>query len=305
MPESKWEAPQAVAKSKENDISLLPEILDGKEAAGLAVSARRYKFTSEEIVVAGTDKGINYKDHNEDRVAVSPNKNFIAVIDGLGGHLSGELAAEILAKSLLKSTDNPAVAAVQARKEMAEQGMEEGGAVFISAELRVESGRKFLNVSQVGDAKLVVIKKTGEIVFESEDESLVQELVKLGAVTPDEALYHPKGNIVSQSVNANPLFDVKVKFYPPIAVENGDLIFLMSDGISDNLIAEEIALKVKQERLSVNELFLWLSDETTKRMENVDKIIKNSNRRENGVYSDGYKSKPKKDNRALAILEIK
>ncbi|MGH2564886.1 MAG: hypothetical protein ACRDE5_10245, partial [Ginsengibacter sp.] len=94
------------------------------------------------------------------------------------------------------------------------------------------------------------------------------------------------------------------KTYPKIAVEPGDFVLLMSDGISDNFTAGEIALKVK-EGLSTKELFFWLAETSGQRMKNFEAIEEVSHRKTDGVYSDGYKSKPKPDNRALAIIEIK
>ena len=84
--------------------SELTEILDGEEVEDFAVSPHYFRLGSGDEVIAGTDKGINYKDYNEDRVVVSPEGNFIAVIDGMGEYGKGDRAAEILARSLLESS---------------------------------------------------------------------------------------------------------------------------------------------------------------------------------------------------------
>ena len=111
---------------------------------------------------------------------------------------------------------------------------------------------------------------------------------------------------VTDGVSADPGHKNKIpKLYPKIKVEKGDFVFLVSDGISDNLTAEEISTEMKKRNLSPRELFSWLSEVTTNRAQNAEEIEKNSTRRDSGVYSDGYKSRPKGDNRALAILEIK
>jgi hypothetical protein len=51
-----------------------------------------------------------------------------------------------------------------------------------------------------------------------------------------------------------------------------------------------------------------ISDVTDKRMKNSKDIISKTDqqggRHKTGVYSDGYKSKPKSDNRAIAIVDI-
>jgi hypothetical protein len=62
-----------------------PEILDGAGLNSLAEDIREYKTASGDMIWAATDKGINYKDHNEDRVGVSPQDNMAVVADGMGG----------------------------------------------------------------------------------------------------------------------------------------------------------------------------------------------------------------------------
>ncbi|MFZ1020030.1 MAG: hypothetical protein WAN61_03530 [Minisyncoccia bacterium] len=294
--------PEVKTTHKVGEIVKTPEILDGKEAKDLAESMHVFELKSGDIVYAGTDKGINYADHNEDRVTVNPKENFFAVVDGMGGESKGELAAQILAEEFLTESTNIDFAVNQAKLRMSEQGVEGGGAVFISAQLNIGPNGKFLNISQLGDAKLIIIKKDGTVRFESKDESLVQTLVDGKVITPDEALYNSQRNVVTKAVS--PDTEDKVKSYPLIKVENGDMVLLYSDGISDNFTPEEIAKKIK-EGLSGKALFSWLSDATGKRMQNAKEIVGNSDRENKGVYSDGYKSKPKPDNRSLVIVEIK
>jgi protein phosphatase len=301
---------QKISRMASEAISNAPAILDGKEAKNLRESIRYFELATGDTVVAGTDKGINYKDHNEDRVIIHPPSSLIAVIDGMGGEYAGEKAAEILAGTLLSSPKDINSAVSQAKQKMADQRLGRGGAVFISARVVVEkqpgnSVNKFIEVSQLGDAKLIVIRKNGTVSFESKDESIVQFLVDDGRVTSDEALYHPRRNTVLRAVSAIEKEDAKS--YPKMKVEKGDIIILMSDGISDNFTSEEIVLKKHGDNLSAQQLFIWLSDATDRRMKYSKEIIKDSgkNRSKYGFYSDGYQSEPKNDNRALVIMEIK
>ena len=312
------------ARTKEGRVLHLPEILNG-EGSNLETLAHAYELASGDIVIAGTDKGINYNDDgpNEDRIATCPSQNFVSVIDGMGGYDSGEVAAEILANSFLASPTDIKLAVANAKEEMKKRGLSpEVGAVFISARIVTEeqpdkSTAKFLEVSQLGDARLMVIKKDRTIGFQSKDQSLVQEKVDKGEISADETLYHRRRNTVTAAVSRSDYQEPKT--YEKIGVETGDLVLLMSDGFADNFTVDEIAKKVK-EGLSVGELFSWLANETRERMKNYEKIIGKPNkdreespeqiailekRKKDGVYSDGYKSKPKPDNRALAIIEIK
>ena len=292
-------------KSPEQKPIKVAQILDGKGAESLEASARVYELATGDIVIAGTDKGIDYKDHNEDRVVIIPKKDFIAVVDGVGGGAGGgEKAAEILATNLSASGDISS-AAEKAQREMFEAGLyKRDGAVFISGRIVAREGKKFLEVFQAGDAALVIIKKDNSISFESQDDSQVRLLVETKNITPDEALYHPRRNVVFGALFAGS--KTQPKTCGMIQIDSGDLILIMSDGISDNFTAEEIAEHIKKYHLLPRQLFTWLSDTTTARMKDADEIIaKTPDRAKDGVYSDGYKSKPKPDNRALVIIEIK
>ncbi len=306
MKNFKHEAPNTELEHKY--YSKLPEILNGKGAENLVKSAHYYELASGDRVVAGTDKGVDYKDYNEDRVVIHPSDNFAAVIDGMGGHYGGELAAEILAKNLLALPGDVVSATVKAKQEMTEQKLGEGGAVFISVEVitqeqKGESITKSLKILQSGDAKLIIIKKDGTISFESQDDSWSQALVEAGQITSDQALYNTRRHQVFNSISSTD--EIGPKLYPTIKVETGDIVLLMSDGISDNFTAEEIASRRQKNNLSIEQLFFWLSEATDKRMTNKEEIIRSSNRDSWGIYSDGYKSEPKSDNRALIIMEIK
>lgn len=307
----------ATPENNQHTIKHAPEVLDGKEAKDLLESMRVFELESGDVVYAGTDKGINYGSHdNEDRVAISPANNLIVDIDGMGGMGHGELAAEILAEEFLTSPADTNLAVEKAREKMAAQNVGQGGAVFISARIITKeqpdkSVHKFLEVSQLGDAKLIIIKKDGTVDFESKDQSYVQTLVDLEQITEDEALYHDKRHVAGEAVTPE-----GKKVEPKsdqIKVEDGDLVLLYSDGISDNFTPGEIAKKKKKLNLSAEGLFAWLSEETGKRMRDYKKIIASASkepddayyRKKDGVYYDGYKSKPKPDNRSLAIIEIK
>jgi len=301
-------------KSKEEKITA-GEILDGKDAENLVQSMKSFEMKSGESVVAGTDKGIGYKPHNEDRIVVSTEENLVAVIDGMGGMGHGELAAELLAKSISENPENIDDAVLNSIDRMKEKNVGEGGAVFISAKLRTEAGGKFLDISQLGDCKLIIIKKDGKISFESKDQSLTQTLVDAKIITADEALYHGGRATVDTAVSPDIKEEQrKIKKYDSVQVEEGDLVILMSDGLSDNFTPEEIAKAKTEYKLGADGLFLWLSNAADRRMREIDEIRGKTTeertailekRKTDGVYSDGYKSEPKKDNRGLAIVEIK
>lgn len=287
------------------------EILDGKEERDLLDSMRRYTLEGGDFVLAGTDQGIGYKDHNEDRIGVLPKANFLVVADGMGGYGQGDVAAQILTEELVKLPRNIPNAVLNAKNKMDtvfkpnEFGEKaQNGAVFVSARVTQESNKKLLEISQCGDAKAIVIGKAGQVRFSSRDDTFAQKLFDGGVINEDQLTYNHRRHQVMDAVSPNSASEVKS--YPKIPLETGDVVLLVSDGIADNFTPEEIAKVMSgPPRMTAEELYEWLYYHSGQRMSNKKEILATSNREEEGVYSDGFKSEPKEDNRALVIMEIK
>lgn len=292
----------------------VPAILNGEGAETLKASIQLFKLNTGDIVAIATDKGKNYGGSapNQDRGLVVPEKNFIAVFDGIGGNADGDKAADICAKAFLESPDDPEQSFNSAALSLSlaninNQIASNAGSCFISAKIIKENGQKLLDVSQAGDAKLVVYDKDGEIKFESQDESLVQKLVSAGAMTPDEALYSPYKNQITNAI----LMDrdaSNLKKYPYlIPLSKSDRIVMASDGITDNLTPDEIwdLINSRESQKAIEEI----SDVTDERMTQKEDVISATNSIPGGrgrvpVYIDGFKSTPKPDNRVIAIVDI-
>jgi len=294
-------------KDKEQYLTT-PEIIDGAGANSLKESLKIFKLATGDIVVAASDKGINYKTynpHNEDRVAVIPSYNGIVVADGMGGHGHGEDAALALANAIVKSPDNIDDAIKAAQKDMADNKLGNAGTCYMYSQIATnEKGDKYLNLFQAGDVHAVVYDKNGKILFESKDESAVQEMVDdPEGIDPDQALYNPARNIVTNALFQDSGKKKMERFGP---LPKGAVVVVGSDGIFDNLTADEIwgEIKGKSPRDAVGRI----SDVTDERMGNARQIIQDTDklggRWSREKYSDGYKSEPKPDNRGLAIIYI-
>ena len=253
--------------------------------------------------------GINYKDHNEDRIAVNPGNGFVAVVDGMGGHKNGDKAAEILADSLAKYPSDPEMAVTKAREEMRQIEWDknhggEPGAVFVSSRVReTANGKKVLDVVHAGDARIIIVGSSGEVRFASKDDSNVQGLVDLGVLTPDHALYYDNRSDVQNAIMGSRGYRLNKQ---SIELKRGDRVILGSDGIFDNLTNEEVAELAAPGFATAGEAVKLISSETGKRMVNIENIhnIEPSTHGDVRKFSDGYKSKPKRDNRALVIIDV-
>lgn len=206
-----------------------------------------------------TDVG-RTRDHNEDYVGayVPPDPQqrarkgvMYAVADGMGGHQAGEVASQgavELAIGQYYSDPNPDVGASlvrafhaanrqiheQAKADEARSGM---GTTLVAA---VVLGRKVF-VASVGDSRAYLINQKG-IRQITEDHSWVEEQVRLGLLTREEARRHPQRNVVTRALGSRPSVEVDL-FEGEIAA--GDHLLLCTDGVTGHLEDRELAALVQ------------------------------------------------------------
>ena len=197
---------------------------------------------------ARTDVGMK-REHNEDSFLVNEDLGLYVVCDGMGGHAGGEtasrLAVQTIEKELISArlrVDDP----FSARAELAESPLAgalreavEGAcaAVFHTSRANPELAGMgttcislLLNADQalvghVGDSRAYLVRD-GQVWQLSEDHSLVNEQVRAGLLTDEEARHSRLKNIITRSVG----FETRA----------GDKFLLCSDGLSNVIEAEEI-----------------------------------------------------------------
>ncbi|MCR5476556.1 MAG: Stp1/IreP family PP2C-type Ser/Thr phosphatase [Lachnospiraceae bacterium] len=208
---------------------------------------------------------------NQDYIFSSDEKignlsNVFIVADGMGGHAAGDLASksavEVITRSIGESFEsNPSIIlrkAIEAANErvfeVAEANPElEGMGTTVVAATFI--GR-FLQVANVGDSRLYVIHDR-EIRQVTVDHSLVEEMVRRGAVTREDSSHHPKKNIITRAVGVKETVDVDL-FTEEL--EDGDMVLLCTDGLTNMVSDERIRMTVAASR-DVTEAVIHLVDE--------------------------------------------
>jgi serine/threonine protein phosphatase PrpC len=202
-----------------------------------------------------TDVG-RKRDHNEDSFLCSDALGLYAVADGMGGHLGGErasrMAVEIverdvgraLAAGLATAGDDPqpVADALRASTGLAARAIYDAahadaqhmgmGTTLISALFHGQH----LTLCHVGDSRAYVYRD-GHCRQLTEDHSWIQEQVRAGLLSPDDAMVSRFRNIITRSVGFEPAVEPDLITVP---VEAGDCYLLCSDGLSNYLTAEEI-----------------------------------------------------------------
>lgn len=140
--------------------------------------------------------------------------------------------------------------------------------------------------AHIGDSRIYQIRPEVGIMYQSEDHSLVNALVHSGNLTPEEAINHPKSNIITRCISY-----VEKGVDKPAAttiqlndVEAGDYFFLCSDGVlhcidEDELFAIISSDKSDKEKINlIAEKSKDSSDNNTAYLIGVEQVILDEDR---------------------------
>src|SRR5947209_7449102 len=191
-----------------------------------------------------TDTGL-VRDHNEDNYLTD--EGLFAVADGVGGHKAGEVASQTAVDTLQRefrepTTDGLIDAVKTANRtvwDLAESNPDQRcmGTTLTAVALVNEDGEERLAVVNVGDSRAYLLQQ-GELEQLTEDHSLVEQLVREGQLTPEEAQVHPQRSIITRALGLDP--DVEVDSWE-LTPYKGDRLLLCSDGLTNEVSDDEIA----------------------------------------------------------------
>ena len=187
---------------------------------------------------------------NEDSYVVAP--PLFAVADGMGGAQAGEVASK-LAAAALKEThpDGPSgpetvIALIQeANRRVYERAASDPATSGMGTTITVAlvDGSE-VTIGHVGDSRAYVVRGD-ELEQLTEDHSLVNELLKSGKLSREEAETHPQRSVITRAVGTDP--DVDVDAFTVTAGE-GDVFLLCSDGLTDMVADADILGVVEKHR---------------------------------------------------------
>jgi len=191
-----------------------------------------------------TDVGL-VRAHNEDNYLAD--ERLFAVADGVGGHKAGEVASQTAVDTLQREFREPTtdglIDAVKTANRtvwnLAEANPEQRGmgTTLTAVALVDENGEERLALVNVGDSRAYLLQQ-GELEQLTEDHSLVEQLVREGQLTPEEAQVHPQRSIITRALGLDPEVEVDSWELTPY---RGDRILLCSDGLTNEVTDDEIA----------------------------------------------------------------
>lgn len=214
----------------------------------------------ETLLGAKTDLGC-VRENNEDKFefyqpddedVLARKGSLYAVADGMGGHAAGQIASELALKTAIKAYYADQSSMIEESLRFAVQ--QANGLIYDAA--RAISDRNGMGttltalvirgeeafIAHVGDSRCYRLRGS-HIEQLSDDHSWVNEQVKRGALTEEEAEMSPFKNVITRSIGNAPSVDVDII---NVELEEGDQFLLCSDGLSNEVTSNDMRDAMKR-----------------------------------------------------------
>lgn len=220
-----------------------------------------------------TDRGV-IREINEDALLCIEDMRFFMLADGVGGHNSGEVASSLAVETTKEYLENHPLEEVESSEvflhlhkclknnneiicERAKGHPNYFGMATTSIMLHIRDNQAY--IANVGDSRAYVLKN-GEFTGVTEDHTYVNELLKDGKISRDEAKVHPKRNVITRALGCEE--PISPDFYK-IELNPGDRVLLCTDGLYNEMDEGTLEEFMRQER-SVDELVEKLVNQACK-----------------------------------------
>ena len=187
---------------------------------------------------------------NQDYIFVSEEPignlpNLFLVADGMGGHKAGDLASEYtvakVQEAVSKSMQTIPYQILKGAFQYANQKLLEKagesdsytgmGTTLVAATVKNDA----VYVVNVGDSRLYKIGDKIEQI--TEDHSLVEEMVRMGEISKEQARNHPDKNIITKAMGVS---DTVEPDYFDTDLQKGECLLMCSDGLTNMVIDRQI-----------------------------------------------------------------
>jgi serine/threonine protein phosphatase PrpC len=204
---------------------------------------------NELISASISDRGLSEKrPQNEDSFAELPQFGVFAVADGVGGANAGDFASQMAMELLTEAVSNRSetddaeelfrAAITHANRSIHQTALEVPQLSSMATTIvALHLKGNIATVAHVGDSRIYRFTPDGQVFRETNDHSVVEEEVRAGRMTAEEALIHPSRNIISRALGAEENVEIDIK---TMMVEPNTTFLLCSDGITRHVGDEEL-----------------------------------------------------------------
>ena len=216
-----------------------------------------------------TDTG-RVRSHNEDSVTIVKNasgEHLMIVADGMGGHRAGEIASSMVVTQIGTRFSNLSTigSKMDAVKWLKENVDEVNDSILKYGDEHTESmglgttvvmallTKDFLIFVNIGDSSGYVLKN--KVLHKiTKEHTLVNFLVETGELTPEEAINHPKKNVLMKALGASEKQELDIFDVDP----NVDAILLVTDGLTNMLTMDQVEKVLNDEELKYEDKLIKL-----------------------------------------------
>lgn len=207
------------------------------------------------------------RDNNEDYILPPPRKGtedarLFVVCDGVGGAERGEMASLIAAESITSYFRTRPEAAIDVQfikkalchvEEAFERAIiEEAELAGMSTTMTVLSLHpQGVTIAHVGDSRAYHIRD-GKILHQTHDHSLVNEMVRMKQILPEEAAHHPRRNVITRAIQGRSRPTTST-VYITQDVAADDYFFLCTDGVLESIDNQDLCTLLTTSALSDSE----------------------------------------------------
>ena len=188
-----------------------------------------------------THRGL-VREQNEDTICVA--EPLYVLADGMGGHQAGEVASALAARTLCETLRDmqpsadaltrgylAANSAVFARQK--EDETLSGMGTTMTA---LWEDQEYVFVGQIGDSR-AYLYRDGKLHQITEDQSMVGEMLRAGAITEEQARSHPYRNVITRALGTGAEIETDIL---TLEKQPGDKYLLCSDGLTEYVRCEEM-----------------------------------------------------------------
>lgn len=178
------------------------------------------------------------------------------VADGMGGHQAGDVASKMAVERILhefQESEEP-LTSVDGREKLMNAILLANEEVFHYAESHPECNGMGTTVvasimdtaggaiAHIGDSR-IYLYENGKLTQQTQDHTLVQELVRNGQITEEEAAFHPQRNVIMRALGTEETVRIDLGEF---TWSQGDVLLLCSDGLSSKVPVNVIEKWLKE-----------------------------------------------------------